>query len=466
MSDRWVSLSIKATKQPGDAGVLYEASWALLAATIQKNAKHASAKEILGDYLDETLDDGKDLADAKHLEYACLSPAGACDVQAAVAEHWFELAIALAEKELAALCREHGYEMKPLRASARELATAERKVPFVPNGDAIVGIQRKAKPLVLVDAGEELPIDDADLTPAARKLARDVAKTGRCACAFCEKIRTKKAVVAKPSKAAKPAPSANVALEGFDDFAKALRNPQRCGWFKLADTQLTRLPAGIRELIALQALSLDEAKITEVPAAILRLTKLRRLSLSSLSKLAVPLPNLGELTELQSLALRRIRLDGGIDAIDFSRLKKLEELDLGVVKMTAFPATLRGLPNLKKLNIDSAKLADLPRTFATLTGLTELQATNSAFTAWPRALNDLPRLKTIDFENSQLTKIDALRSLPALEWLSLSGTQLTKLPGSIADLPKLKTLHLSDTQIAQSEIDALKRKRPNLQVIT
>jgi Leucine-rich repeat (LRR) protein len=559
MDNRSISISIKATKEAGDADALYTDAWSLLVSTVRKNAKHASAKEILDEYLEEAEDDGREFSDEKHLELSFQSPASACDVQMEVAAHWFELAIALAAKELAAVCREHGYTMKPPPETARALATAVRKVPFVPNGDEIVGIERKAKPKVLVDAREALPIDEADLGAAARKLARAAATSGKCACAFCVNVRAGKAVVAKPKKivkrtAAPEAPADPTKLGHFTNLKKALAAPDRCGSLDLkgkidvlpndigklrrmtslsvAENSLSKLPpslftltaleslnlsgnsfqtlpAEIGKLVALKTLLLDrtsirslpdalfdlpalvelslhQSSLTEVPRALFRLKQLRKLSLRHLHRLASRLPNLGELTELESLDLARLDGDqGALDAVDFSSMKKLVELDLWWV--CSMPTSLRDMPSLRTLCIAQNRLADLPESFATLTALSELKAAKNRFSSWPAVLNDMPQLKSIDFQHCSLVDLDALRSLPALETLSLADTPLTRLPKRAPHLPALATLVLNDTQITElpswlatlpalkllrvartelpdSELKALKRKRPDLEV--
>jgi Leucine-rich repeat (LRR) protein len=563
MSDnRSVSISIKATKDSGEADALYDAAWSLLAATVRKNAKHASAKEILEEYLDEAEDDGREFTSEKEIELSFRSPAGACDVQMEIAAHWFELAIALAAKELAAVCREHGYTMKPPRETARAIATSERKVPFVPNGDVIVGIKRGAKPKVLVDAQEALPIDEADLSVAARKLARTAATSGKCACAFCANVRAGKAAVAKLKTESKkkeaPAPAKPTELQHFTSLQKALRAPDRCGsldltgkidmgvlpkdigklrrmttlnvaenrlaklpaalftltaleslnlsgnsfgelpaeignlvalkTLHLARTDITKLPDTLFDLPALEELTLSESCVKKIPPALLRLKRLRRLGLRHPHQLAAPLPNLGELGELESLDLARAdNVARALDAIDFSSLKNLVELDLWWVDLPSFPASLRDLPRLQKLCIDQTGLSELPKTFATLSGLTELRAAKTKFTSWPAVLNDLPKLESVDFKFSRLANIDALRSLPALESLSLEGTRLThlptrapdlrslttlvlndapitKLPDWLAELPSLKLLRVGRTELPKSEIAALKRKRDSLEV--
>jgi internalin A len=226
--------------------------------------------------------------------------------------------------------------------------------------------------------------------------------------------------------------------------------------------------------------------VEKIRPAILRLKHLRRFELRNPWKLSAPLPNLGELGELESLDLARV--DGSaLEAIDFSSLKKLVELDLWWVDFPSLPASLRDLPRLRTLSIQQTKLTALPKTFATLTALTELKASKTRFTSWPAVLNDLPNLKTIDLNMSKVANLDALRSLPALESLSLEDTplthlparaphlpslttlvlnetQITKLPDWLAELPSLKLLRVGRTELPKSEIAALKRKRASLEV--
>jgi Leucine-rich repeat (LRR) protein len=163
------------------------------------------------------------------------------------------------------------------------------------------------------------------------------------------------------------------------------------------------------------------------------------------------------------------------------------ELDLWWVHVPSLLSRIRDLPNLRTLRIDQTRFTDLPATFATLTALTELKARKTRFTSWPAVLNDFADLKRIDFGNSSIANIDALRSLPALEWLSLEETPLaqlpsraphlpaltelilndtnvTKLPAWLATLPALKLLRVARTSLDDSELRALKRQRPGLEI--
>jgi Leucine-rich repeat (LRR) protein len=557
-----VAIKIKASKQPGEVADLYEEAWDLIAATIRKNTKHRSAREILDGYLDETKEDGQGASTAKEICFLFTSPSSACDVQMAVTVHWFTLAIALAAKELAALCRAHGYEMKAPPQSARDLAKAERKVPFVPNGGAIVGVQRKKVPRVLADGGVEDTLEDAELSKATEKLVLAAAKTGRCACVMCETIRGGKAVVPKPKAKAKPARPAKPAAPGklpktelFTSVAKAMKSPERCDALEVQDkgveslpedfgklqrlarldlrgNPLTRLPAslftittlehlslpgGITEipealgdlvnlkflalrgtapipdslakLENLEGLSLAGSNRTAVPEVVTRLPRLRRLMLSEMLALTAPLPDLGALTELTFLDLSRTKLsEGALDAVDFSKLTKLQELRLNSTKLPRFPATLRDLPTLAKLDLEYTKLTELPASFATLTGLVELNLRGCGLTTWPEALNDLPALKELYLHDAKLTSVDALRSFPALETLTFGATTLRSLPAKAPHLPALKRLYLNwvvlgklpewlftsfpaleclslyRTHLEPGEIERLKERRPGLEI--
>ena len=157
---------------PGDIDALYDEAWTLITQTIRKNTKHKSARTILSDYLDDTREDGG--GGNRQLEFVFLSPSSACDVQMAVTAHWFTLAVALATKELQALCRKHGYRMKAPKKTALAIAKEERKMPFVPHGEEIVGVVGAQ---ILADGGGEQTFEEAELSRATAALATKAAKS-------------------------------------------------------------------------------------------------------------------------------------------------------------------------------------------------------------------------------------------------------------------------------------------------
>jgi len=560
MDSLQVSLPITPAKQAGAVDDLYEAVWELLAETIRKNAKHKSAGKVLDEYLPDTREDGRGASTSKALCFVFKSPAGACDVQMAVAAHWFELAAALAAKELAEICNANGFELSARKLTALGMAKAVRELPFVPRGDEIVGVVRGDEPAISIDCEGEMSFDEAELTPAAKKLARAANTSGACACPFCEKVRAGKAVAAKPKKerATKPTkPGVLPKLEHFTSMAKAVKSPDRVGSIEVPDkghtpndipadigklsrmTSLvvngwgtvfppslfdlrqlevlvasvprTDIPDAIGQLTGLRRLVLNGACVpdaigrlteltslslrssgTAIPASLTSLTKLVRLELLGLGALEQPLPDLGMLAALQTLIVSATPVSFGananrlrLESVKFSSLRSLVRLE--IERAASFPVALRDMPalcELKLVHVDG----DWPEIFDTLPALTNLKSERAALTAWPRTLNDLPKLREVELYESKLESLEALRSLPALEGLSIRGgpltrwpeapphlpalerlriegtKQLSRLPEWIADLPSLRGVSVSRTAVPQAEIDALKAKRPTLNV--
>lgn len=503
MDSTSVSVALKAGKNAGEISDLYEEAWAYLVATIRKNTKHKSSQTVLNDYLDDSINDGAGASTSTDLTFVFRSPSSMCNVQMAVTAHWFELAIALATPELAALCEHHGYAMQPRKADQADW-------PFLPHGDRLVGVTSDGQ--IVSDDGEQ-PLDEAELPKAVAALARKIAKSRVCQCAFCGALRAKKAAAPKwkPEKA-KPVPKSGQLppLEHFTSLAKAVKSPDRAGTCEVREqgitatvippdigklqrlTQLiingyvTEIPAGLYTLANLDWLYLggcdvteDLAKLTKlkrlrlgggktypeaigslpeleslvlrynktprVPESITKLPKLTHLGLVKLEQLTTPLPPLGELASLRSLNVSEIRQPKGLwKRVDFSKLKELTQLALENVDLPEFPATLRDLPKLADLTLRSVGAGKVWPDHPGLPALEKIDAPFNELTAWPKFLNGLTALKHVNFAQCrQLASLDELRDLPALERLDLYGIAITALPAKAPKLPALKHLALS-----------------------
>lgn len=507
MDSTSVSVALKAGKQAGEINDLYEEAWAYLVATIRKNVRHRSSKTVLNDYLDDSVNDGAGASTPKDLTFVFKSPASMCTVQMAVTAHWFELAIALASTELAALCQQYGYALKARRAG-------KPAWPFLPHGDGLVGVTKDAE-IVSDDHGQQ-SLEEAELPKAVGALARKIAKSQQCQCAFCAALRAKKAVAPKwkPEKP-KPAPKGGELpkLEHFTSLAKAVKSPDRAGTCEVREqgatatvippdigklqrlTQLilngyvTEIPAGLYTLANLDWLYLGGCDVTEdlgrltklkrlrlgggnsypeaigslteleslvlrynktprVPESITKLSKLTHLGLVKLQELRTPLPPLGELAGLRSLSLIDLRQPKGLlKRVDFSKLKELTQLVCEHVDLPEFPATLRDLPKLEEITFRHCGAGKVWPDHLGLAALRKLEAPFNALTAWPKSLNGLPALKYVSFAQcKQLASLEALRDLPALEHLELYSIAITALPDKAPKLPSLKYLALGGAE--------------------
>lgn len=502
MDSTTVSVPLKAAKNAGEIQDLYEEACEYLLATIKKNAKHKSSKTVIDDYLYDVVSDGSGASTPDELTFVFKSPSSMCDVQMRVAAHWFELAITLAAKELAALCKHHGYEMKAKKA-------AKADMPFLPHGDLLVGVTKKL--VIVTDDNGEQSLEEAELPKATAALAKKIAKSGVCQCGFCAAVRAKKAKAPKwkPEKAP-PKQGELPKLQHFTSLAKAVRSPDRAGTCEMRDqsptaivipkdvgklqrlTQLilnsfvTEIPDGLYTLAALETLfiggcdvSEDLAKLTKlkslrlgsgntypdaigeladletltlrynktkrVPASITKLGKLRFLTLHQLRELKEPLPPLGRLTTLEYLRFEELRgPETLLNEVDFSALKALTRLGFERVALSELPATLHDLPKLEELELRQVGGGAVWPDHLGFPALKKLSAQFNDLTAWPKGLNGLKDLTYVSFAQCRrLASLEALRDLPALEHLELNGAAFTALPKKAPNLPKLRYLSLN-----------------------
>ncbi len=167
-------------------------------------------------------------------------------------------------------------------------------------------------------------------------------------------------------------------------------------------------------------------------------------------------PELGELTALERLNLRRNSLRGAIPS-SFSRLTELRELHLdGNYLSLEFPTEVIELTNLEVLSLDGTK-GPIPPEVGRLVNLKTLRLGpgSSKATAGPipPELGDLANLEHLHLGSSGLTGAipPELGRLANLKTLGLEFNQLTgAIPPELGDLANLKTLSLASNQLTGS----------------
>lgn len=150
-----------------------------------------------------------------------------------------------------------------------------------------------------------------------------------------------------------------------------------------------------------------------------------------------------------------------IDRNAFDSLDSLQRLNLCMNNLSIIPTTLfHRLHQLKYLNLSRNKFKVLPNgvfvhQFALehlIIDETSLQKLNNWISRKPDEINKeiLTRLRFISMRNNpHLREIDAVTftSLPAVEYLNLSGNGLTMLPHEIGELTELKHLDISKNDL-------------------
>lgn len=118
--------------------------------------------------------------------------------------------------------------------------------------------------------------------------------------------------------------------------------------------------------------------------------------------------------------------------IELSRSKKLKELDLSNLALTALPDELSQLTHLEQLYIFNNQLKVLPENLGCLTQLKELSVSYNQLTVLPRTLGNLERLQRISVAYNRLTDLpETLQMLPELRELYLHGNPDLGLPEEV-----------------------------------
>ena len=144
----------------------------------------------------------------------------------------------------------------------------------------------------------------------------------------------------------------------------------------------------------------------------------------SYKELTVLPPEIGHLTNLQSLNLRNNRL-------------------------SSLPGEIGHLTNLQSLYLDNNQLSSLPGEIGQLTHLQYLYLGNNQLSSLPGEIGQLTHLQTLYLDNNQLSSLPGeIGQLTHLQSLDLGKNQLSSLPGEIAQLTNLQTLDLRDNQLS------------------
>ncbi|CBJ40503.1 leucine-rich repeat protein type III effector protein (plasmid) [Ralstonia solanacearum CMR15] len=250
----------------------------------------------------------------------------------------------------------------------------------------------------------------------------------------------------------------NAPLAALPDDLGALR---KLAHLSLSGTQLRELPASTGYLSALQTLSLrDNKKLSGLPPSLSNLSGLESLTLAG--NHIRELPSMSKAHALQELtvdepSLAKLPPDFGAGGT----LGKLAHLSLSNTKLRELPANLGNLSGLKTLTLQgNQKLEALPPSFGQLTGLEMLSLVGNHIKSLP-PMSGVSALKKLKIDDASLASLprDFGAQHKALTNLSLSNTQLSTLPSSIEKLSHLQELKLNDNTQLRTLPDSLTKMK-------
>ncbi len=124
-------------------------------------------------------------------------------------------------------------------------------------------------------------------------------------------------------------------------------------------------------------------------------------------------------------------------------LKYLKKLELRSNKIAQVPISIYSLGSLKYLDLSHNVINQLPEFFGSLKSLEYLNLRYNNLTDIPNSFGALKVLKTLDLKHNKLTTLPkSIKKLTSLEVLNLHGNKLEIIPKSLKGLSSLEKLNL------------------------
>ena len=222
---------------------------------------------------------------------------------------------------------------------------------------------------------------------------------------------------------------------------KSIVNLVQLTFLNISGNELQELPENIGSLTQLAFLSISSNKLQRLPESIGNLTQLTFLSISGneLQELPESIGNLTQLTRLDIFGNKLQELPESIGS-----LTKLTNLDISVNELHELPESIDDLTQLTRLDISSNKLQELPKSIGCLTQIAELNISGNKLQELPESIGNLTQLTSLDIFDNELQELpESIGNLTQLTSLDIFGNELHELPESIGCLTKLTSLGIS-----------------------
>jgi Leucine-rich repeat (LRR) protein len=234
------------------------------------------------------------------------------------------------------------------------------------------------------------------------------------------------------------------------DVSKALREGRdvlRSGAVGSHRVALAKIEAAIAAGDPVPELDLSDAKLRGFPVRVLDVPGLRRLILDKNPHLGEVPDAIARLDGLEELGVASCGLSELPEAL--ARLDRLERLDVTGNEFDALPEVVARIPNLKVLHAERLA-ADIPDALGDAPALEELdlsflRSATGKLTPFPRCILRLKRLRRLDLSTAALEDVpDDIARMTSLEELNLDTAlgRVTRLP-PLHELPALRVLRIS-----------------------
>ena len=119
---------------------------------------------------------------------------------------------------------------------------------------------------------------------------------------------------------------------------------------------------------------------------------------------------------------------------------------------------------LKWLRLNENKLSSLPG-LTSLSSLRRIYLRDNAFTEVPEALKDLPSLTDVELSGNPIAEVPEWLAKKRLEFLSLTRTRVKALPADLSAWKGMKALQLGELEMSAEEMARIRKALPDVAIV-
>lgn len=409
---------------------------------LKKYCTTSASKNVHFYYMFDWLTDSYFDEDQSIIFYNFRSPAGACDISAAVSCHWIEMSVNQLFEPLNKLIEKYNCKIKSSNLIEKNTFDLCKENKFIEHGGIIhkIYLNEEGGNHQIINDNDWIYFNDA--TQGLKNKVNACLDKKRCCCSFCNKLhRGTKPITIKKTRYKKP-PETH-----YSRLSTALRFPKYAkSLYMESELEITDR---ISELAVLEELCFWQSTCSGISSDIGKLPLLKRLDISpSFIECKIP-DSIGDLINLKEL---KLSIYWGFKKCPktIGKLENLEILEIGSNELSDIPNEILKLKKLKTLHIKCEKNTEIPD-ITQLENLTEIDFINSSelggvLEEFP--FHKMPNIKVVKMRNTGLQKIPKnLLKIEELQELDLSSNSIKEIPKEISNLKSLKRLDLGGNPI-------------------